>query len=84
MVGTNQLIILDVTEKTNPELISTISYSYGGYTHQGWIDENHRYFYLGDELDELRYGNKTRIITFDLKDLKILKYILFMKGKPTQ
>ena len=67
---TNQLIILDVTEKTNPELISTISYSYGGYTHQGWIDENHRYFYLGDELDELKYGNKTRIITFDLKDLK--------------
>ena len=50
---TNQLIILDVTEKTNPQIISTISYSYGGYTHQGWIDENHRYFYLGDELDEL-------------------------------
>mgnify|MGYP001156938344 FL=1 len=78
---TNQLIILDVTEKTNPELISTISYNYGGYTHQGWIDENHRYFYLGDELDELRYGNKTRIITFDLKDLKNPKIHFVYEGK---
>ena len=78
---TNQLIILDVTEKTNPQMISTISYSYGGYTHQGWIDENHRYFYLGDELDELRYGNKTRIITFDLKDLKNPKIHFVHEGK---
>ena len=78
---TNQLIILDVTEKTNPELISTISYSYGGYTHQGWIDEDHRYFYLGDELDELRYGNKTRIISFDLKDLKNPKIHSVYQGK---
>ena len=78
---TNQLIILDVTEKTNPELISTISYSYGGYTHQGWIDESHRYFYLGDELDELRYGNKTRIISFDLKDLKNPKIHFVYEGK---
>ena len=78
---TNQLIILDVTDKTNPKLISKISYSYGGYTHQGWIDENHRYFYLGDELDELRYGNKTRIITFDLKDLKNPKIHFVYEGK---
>ena len=78
---TNQLIILDVTEKTNPQLISTISYSYGGYSHQGWIDENHRYFYLGDELDELRYGNKTRIITFDLKDIKNPKIHFVYEGK---
>tara|TARA_B100000963_G_scaffold62313_1_gene50369 strand:+ start:2056 stop:3363 length:1308 start_codon:yes stop_codon:yes gene_type:complete len=78
---TNQLIILDVTEKTNPELISKVSYSYGGYTHQGWIDEKHRYFYLGDELDELRYGNKTRIIIFDLKDLKNPKIHFVHEGK---
>ncbi|MDC3051154.1 choice-of-anchor B family protein [Bacteroidota bacterium] len=78
---TNQLIILDVTDKTNPKLISKISYSYGGYTHQGWIDENHRYFYLGDELDELRYGNKTRIIIFDLKDLKNPKIHFVHEGK---
>ena len=78
---TNQIIILDVTEKTNPQMISSISYSYGGYTHQGWIDEDHRYFYLGDELDELRYGNKTRIIIFDLKDLKNPKIHFVHEGK---
>ena len=28
-----------------------------------------RYFILGDELDEVRIGNNTRIITFDFSDL---------------
>ena len=30
------------------------------YTHQGWLTEDHRYFLLGDELDELRRGHNTR------------------------
>ena len=36
---------------------------------------------MGDELDELRYGNKTRIITFDLKDLKNPKMHFVYEGK---
>ena len=36
---------------------------------------------MGDELDELRYGNKTRIITFDLKDLKNPKIHFVYEGK---
>ena len=41
----NQLIILDVTDKKNPELISSIEYSNAGYTHQGWISDDHKYFF---------------------------------------
>lgn len=65
----NQIIIVDVTDKTSPKLISSSTYSNGGYTHQGWIDEDHKYFYLGDELDESQYGNYSRTLVFDMEDL---------------
>lgn len=65
----NQVVVVDVTDKSAPRLISSITYSNGGYTHQGWIDEDQHYFYLGDELDETDYGNQTRTLVFDMSDL---------------
>lgn len=65
----NQLVIVDVTDKNNPVLISETAYGNGGYTHQGWFGEAQHYFYLGDELDEIRYGGQTKTLVFDLNDL---------------
>ena len=65
----NQVVILDVTDKESPQLINTITYENGGYTHQGYLSENHQYFFLGDELDELRYGAPTSTRIFDISDL---------------
>ncbi|GAL66391.1 choice-of-anchor B family protein [Jejuia pallidilutea] len=65
----NEVVIADVTDKNNPVKISTISYPNVRYAHQGWFTEDMRYFILGDELDEIRIGNNTRIITFDFSDL---------------
>lgn len=65
----NKLIVVDVTDKENPVLIATKTYGNGGYTHQGWVDEDQRFFYLGDELDEIRFGNRTKSLVFDLEDL---------------
>jgi choice-of-anchor B domain-containing protein len=65
----NEIVIADVTDKTNPIVISTISYDNVKYTHQGWFTEDLKYFILGDELDELQIGNKTRSIIFDFTDL---------------
>jgi choice-of-anchor B domain-containing protein len=65
----NEVVLVDVTDKSNPVKISTISYPNVRYTHQGWFTEDMRYFILGDELDEIRIGNNTRIITFDFSDL---------------
>ena len=56
----NQVVIVDVTDKTAPTLISNITYSNGGYTHQGWLAEDHQYFYLGDEFDEITLGTAPR------------------------
>lgn len=65
----NEVVIADVTDKSNPVIISTISYPNVRYAHQGWFTDDMKYFILGDELDEIRVGNNTRIITFDFSDL---------------
>ncbi len=47
------LTIIDVTDKSSPVMLSRLPYEGSGYTHQGWLTEDHAYFLLGDELDEL-------------------------------
>lgn len=67
--GTNTIVIVDVTDKSNPQLISEIDYPNPGYTHQGWFTENLSYFILGDELDEIKFGGPTRSLIFNFTDL---------------
>jgi choice-of-anchor B domain-containing protein len=71
LFGSNQnyVVIVDVTDKGNPQNISTIDYDNVNYTHQGWLTEDHRYFLLGDEADEINLGFNTRTIVFDFEDL---------------
>ena len=66
----NQVAIVNVTDKNNPQQISTFQYSNIGYTHQGWFSEDQRYFILGDETDELTFGFDSRTLVFDLADLE--------------
>jgi choice-of-anchor B domain-containing protein len=65
------LSIADVTDKSNPIALSSASYPSVGYAHQGWISEDHEYFYLDDEGDELQgtTNGRTRTLVFDIKDL---------------
>lgn len=69
--GANEVVIVDATDKLNPKEISKITYPNESYTHQGWFTEDHRFFIVGDELDEVDGKvDKTRIIIFDLLDLE--------------
>jgi len=72
----NKIVIIDVTDKENPEWLSSISYENSGYTHQGFLSEDQRYFLLGDELDEINYGAPTSTRIFDLTDLLLPKFHL--------
>ena len=65
----NEVIIADVTDKANPTTISSVVYPNIEYTHQGWFTEDQRYFLLGDELDEIERGFKSRTLIFDFTDL---------------
>ncbi len=71
-LGSNQtaLSIADVTDKKNPAALSSASYPDYAYTHQGWLTDDHRFFYLNDELDEVQ-GRVvgTRTLIWDLTDL---------------
>jgi len=71
LFGSNEveIVIIDVTDKINPTIISTIDYGNLEYTHQGWLTEDQRYFLLGDEQDEINLGLNSRTIIFDFEDL---------------
>ena len=70
-IGSNEnlIAVVDITDKSNPTEITTLSYSNLGYTHQGWFTEDQRYFLLGDELDEINFGFNSRTLVFDMTDL---------------
>ena len=66
----NALSIADVTDKANPVAVSVAEYPNVAYTHQGWLTEDHRYFYLNDEGDEASgLVDATRTLIFDLTEL---------------
>ena len=71
-LGSNEtaLSIADVTDKDNPVPLSMASYPNVAYTHQGWLTEDHRYFYMNDEGDEPRgLVEGTRTLVWDVSDL---------------
>jgi choice-of-anchor B domain-containing protein len=63
--------IADVTDKAHPRSLSVAAYPNVGYTHQGWLSDDHRYFFVDDELDELAGSvPRTRTLVWDVSDLE--------------
>jgi choice-of-anchor B domain-containing protein len=69
--GANEtaISIADVSDKSNTVALSRAAYPSVGYSHQGWLTEDQRYFYLNDELDELQGTERTRTMIWDVSDL---------------
>jgi choice-of-anchor B domain-containing protein len=71
-LGSNEtaFTIADVTDKADPRAISSAVYPSLGYVHQGWISEDHRYFFTNDESDELSgFVPRTRTLVWNIEDL---------------
>ena len=71
--GSNEtaLSIADVTDKRDPKAIGMSSYPNVSYSHQGWLTDDHRYFYMNDEGDEAAgLVEGTRTIVWDVQDLE--------------
>ena len=49
--GNERIVIQDVTNKSSVTTIANPAYPGGQYSHQGWLTEDHAYFYLNDEFD---------------------------------
>uniref|UniRef100_UPI00404B0695 choice-of-anchor B family protein n=1 Tax=Flavobacterium sp. TaxID=239 RepID=UPI00404B0695 len=65
----DKVVILDVTNKNSPVLLSVFTYQNTAYTHQGWLTEDQSQFLLGDEIDETEIGFNTKTIIIDVSDL---------------
>ena len=63
-------IIADVSDKEKPATISSTTYPNLAYTHQGWLTEDQKYFYMNDELDEMNGSvEQTRTLIWDVSEL---------------
>lgn len=70
--GSNEtaLSIADVTDKRNPVALGMSTYPNVAYTHQGWLTEDHAYFYMNDEGDEPQgLVEGTRTLVWDVREL---------------
>lgn len=65
----DSLTIVDVSNKQTPLMLGKVAYPDVGYSHQGWLSEDHALFFMGDEFDELALGMNTRTLVFEVADL---------------
>lgn len=61
--------VIDCTDKTDCQLISSSSYANVQYVHQGWLTEDQQYMLVDDELDELYNGSTLHTHMYDMTDL---------------
>ena len=70
--GSNEtaLSIADVTDKDSTVAVARASYPNVAYSHQGWLTDDQRFFYMNDEGDEASGTvDRTRTIIWDVSDL---------------
>ena len=59
-----------MSDKDHPVAVSHASYPNVAYSHQGWLTDDHRYFYMNDEGDEMSgLVEGTRTLIWDIEDL---------------
>ena len=64
------ITIVNITDKEDCQQISTQGYPESGYTHQGWMTEDHQFFLSNDELDEINGDAEfTKTFIWDIRDL---------------
>ncbi|CAM2067251.1 Choice-of-anchor B family protein [Sulfidibacter corallicola] len=63
------LSIIDVTDKSDLRVLTHYEFPDPVYSHQGWLSEDKRLFYLNDELDERDLNIPTTTHVIDVSDL---------------
>eukprot|EP00463_Aulacantha_scolymantha_P002160 TRINITY_DN281_c0_g1_i1.p1 TRINITY_DN281_c0_g1~~TRINITY_DN281_c0_g1_i1.p1 ORF type:complete len:315 (-),score=26.32 TRINITY_DN281_c0_g1_i1:209-1069(-) len=74
------LVIVDVTNKSQPVELGRVTWPFAVFAHQGALTQNARYFLMGDEIDEGRYDMATRSFLIDLKSLTQPKMVHIVDG----
>ncbi|MCB0077534.1 MAG: choice-of-anchor B family protein [Anaerolineales bacterium] len=79
----DELVILDVTDKSAINTLSTATYSGRGYIHQGWTSDDLQFLYQDDEFDELSQGINTTTYIWDITDLANPQLVSTFTGPTT-
>ncbi len=66
----NTVDLWDVSDKAQPVMLSSATYSDANYTHSGWPSADQRHIFVHDELEEIRRGLFTQIYTLNVEDLR--------------
>lgn len=66
----DEMRLWNISEKTSPDELSSVTYTNAEYVHSGWWSEDKRYVYVHDELDEQRHGLNTIVRVFNVDDLQ--------------
>lgn len=66
---TKQIAIVDVSTKSAPHTLSSVTYTGAAYPHQGWLTEDQHYLLVDDELDEENNGHNAWTYVWDVSDL---------------
>eukprot|EP00463_Aulacantha_scolymantha_P003306 TRINITY_DN4154_c1_g1_i1.p1 TRINITY_DN4154_c1_g1~~TRINITY_DN4154_c1_g1_i1.p1 ORF type:complete len:149 (+),score=14.24 TRINITY_DN4154_c1_g1_i1:120-566(+) len=74
------LVIVDVTNKSNPVELGRVSWPKAAYSHQGSLTQHAHYFLMGDEVDESEFMMPTRSFLIDISNLKQPKMVHIVKG----
>ena len=79
------LTVVDCTDKTDCQLVTSLIYPDLGYVHQGWVTKDKKHFLVNDELDEVAFGNDqlpygTRTHIFNIEDMDNVVYMGFFEN----
>ena len=72
--------VFDVTDKTVPTILSSVTYSNARYVHSGWWTADKRYVTIHDERDEFDLGISMTVRALDLNSLRAPKVITILQG----
>lgn len=79
----DNVAIVDVTDKSDCQLISHGEYENPGYVHQSWLTEDQTHMLVVDETDETGNGFNTRTYIFDVQDLDEPVYLGYYESDNT-
>lgn len=79
----NTVDLWDVTNKSQPVLLSSTSYPAATYTHSGWPSVDQRFLFVHDELEEIQRGFNTQLYTMNLDNLRAPSVVTSYRGSTT-
>ncbi len=71
----DSIVVVDVSIKSSPNTLATVTYPSLGYAHQAWLDDSQQYLIVDDEFDESNFGLRTGTIVIDVTDLDAPNYL---------